>query len=51
MRRVNVFTAEAATTSYGLLPAKPGNPFTQSFAASSTTPLIRRLGESLLLRK
>jgi len=46
-----VFTAETATTSYGVLPANPGNPFTQSFAASSTTPLIRRLGESLLSRK
>jgi hypothetical protein len=46
-----VFTAETATTSYGVLPANPGNPFTQTFAASSSTPLIRRLGESLLLRK
>jgi len=46
-----VFTAETATTSYGVLPANPGNPFTQTFAASSTTPLIRRLGESLRSRK
>ncbi len=46
-----VFTAETATTSYGVLPANPGNPFTQTFAASSTTPLIRRFGESLLTRK
>ena len=46
-----VFTAETATTSYGVLPPNPGNPFTQSFAASSTTPLIRRLGESLRSRK
>ncbi len=52
MRRVNrLFTAETATTSYGVLPANPGNPFTQSFAASSTTPLIRRFGESFLSRK
>jgi hypothetical protein len=36
------FTLETATTSYGVLPANPGNPFSQSFAASAITPLIRR---------
>jgi hypothetical protein len=35
------FTAETATSSYGFLPANPGNPFSQSFAASAITPLIR----------
>jgi hypothetical protein len=37
------FTAETATSSYGFLPANPGNPFSQSFAASAITPLIRRV--------
>lgn len=46
-----VFTAERATSSYGVLPANPGNPFTQSFAANSTTPLISRLGGRRLSRK
>jgi hypothetical protein len=45
------FTAETATTSYGVLPANPGNPFSQSFAASATTPLIRRMGALRLVRR
>ena len=44
------FTAETATTSYGALPANPGNPFTQSFGASAATPLIRRFGGTRLSR-
>jgi hypothetical protein len=45
------FTLETATTSYGVLPANPGNPFSQSFAASAITPLIRREGALRLLRR
>jgi hypothetical protein len=36
------FTCERATSSYGELPANPGNPFAQTFAVSATTPLLRR---------
>jgi hypothetical protein len=45
------FTLETATTSYGVLPANPGNPFSQSFAASAATPLIRREGALRLVRR
>ena len=45
------FTLETATTSYGVLPANPGNPFSQSFAASATTPLMRRVGALRLVRR
>jgi hypothetical protein len=45
------FTLETATTSYGVLPANSGNPFSQSFAASAITPLIRREGALRLLRR
>ncbi len=44
------FTLETATSSYGVLPANPGNPFSQSFAASATTPLIRALRGPPLVR-
>lgn len=33
-------TAEHSTSSYGVLPANPGNPFTQSFGVSGTTPKL-----------
>jgi hypothetical protein len=45
------FTCERATTSYGFLPANPGNPFSQTFAASAATPLIRRLRGRPLVRR
>jgi hypothetical protein len=44
------FTLETATTSYGVLPANPGNPFSQTFAASAITPLIRVLRGPALTR-
>jgi len=33
-------TAEHSTSSYGVLPANPGNPFTQTFTVSGTAPKI-----------
>jgi hypothetical protein len=45
------FTLETATSSYGVLPANPGNPFSQSFAASAATPLIRALRGPQLRRR
>jgi hypothetical protein len=45
------FSLETATTSYGVLPANPGNPFSQSFAANATTPLIHRVGALRLVRR
>ena len=44
------FTAETANCSYGILPANPGNPFTQSLTVTSTAPLVRPRGLPLLIR-
>jgi hypothetical protein len=45
------FTCERATSSYGVLPASPGNPFSQTFAASAATPLFFRLRGRPLVRR
>jgi hypothetical protein len=45
------YTCERATSSYGELPANPPTPFTQTFAASATTPLIHRVREIPLARR
>ncbi len=44
------FTCERATSSYGQLPANPGNPFSQTFAVSAITPLFRSMRGRPLVR-
>ena len=44
------FTCERATSSYGELPANPGNPFSQTFAVSAITPLFRSMRGRPLVR-